>query len=122
MRIGDLARRTGTTERALRYYEEQDLLHPARRASGYREYEPADVRRVHAIRMLLAAGLNTTTIAEVLACMTDDGEVLVPACAGLAPVLTQERVRIDAAVDKLLAARRLLDTIIEVAARAPADA
>ncbi|MFC7545253.1 MerR family transcriptional regulator [Plantactinospora sp. GCM10030261] len=119
MRIGELARRTDTTERSLRYYEEQDLLRPARRASGYREYAEDDVRVVRAIRMLLAAGLNTATIAEVLTCMTDDGEVLVPACVGLAPVLVRERRRIDATIDELLAARRLLDDIIEVAAQAP---
>lgn len=38
MRIGELARRTGVSVRALRYYEEQGLLVPARAANGYREY------------------------------------------------------------------------------------
>jgi DNA-binding transcriptional MerR regulator len=118
MRIGELARRTGISERALRYYEEQDLLRPVRRPNGYREYQETDVRRVHGIRTLLAAGLGTAVIAEVLPCMADDGEVLVPACAGLAPVLAQERDRIDAAIGDLLAARHMLHHIVEVAAAA----
>ena len=45
MRIGELSRRAGVSQRALRYYEEQGLLRPARRSSGYREYGPEDVRR-----------------------------------------------------------------------------
>ena len=118
MRIGELARRTGISERALRYYEEQNLLRPVRRSSGYREYQEFDVRRVASIRMLLAAGLSTAVIAEVLPCMADDGEVLVPACAGLAPVLIRERERINTAIDDLLGARRILDAVIDVAARA----
>ena len=63
MRIGELATRIQVSERALRYYEEQGLLHPSRRPSGYREYQEDDVRRVRHIRTLLAAGLNTVTIA-----------------------------------------------------------
>jgi DNA-binding transcriptional MerR regulator len=119
MRIGELARRTGTSERALRYYEEQNLLAPGRRGSGYREYRTTDVTRVRGIRMLLAAGLNTATIAEVLDCMADNGDILVPACQGLAPALAADRARIDAAIDDLVATRRLLDAIIEAAEQAP---
>src|SRR5690349_23692655 len=112
MRIGELARRTGTTERALRYYEEQDLLRPARRPSGYREYVEADVRTVRNIRTLLAAGLNTATIGEVLPCMVAEGEALVPACPELSTVLLQDRERLTEAIDDLQAARNVLDAII----------
>lgn len=38
MRIGELARRTGVSERMLRYYEQEGLLRPARTTSGYRDY------------------------------------------------------------------------------------
>ena len=34
MRIGELAERTGTSRRLLRYYEEQDLIAPDRSANG----------------------------------------------------------------------------------------
>ncbi|MBL7498111.1 MerR family transcriptional regulator [Frankia sp. CNm7] len=123
MRIGELARRTGTSERMLRYYGEQGLLRPARRQSGYREYQETDVRTVLKIRMLLAAGLNTVTISEVLPCMIEDGGVLVPACEELAPVLVEDRDRISAAIDDLLAARNALDAMISAVRRtgAPGD-
>ncbi len=73
MRIGELSRRTGVSERLLRYYEEQGLLHPYRRPSGYREYQEGDVEVVRRIRTLLSAGLPTVLIAEVLPCMRNDG-------------------------------------------------
>ncbi|GHE74354.1 transcriptional regulator [Streptomyces longispororuber] len=113
MRMGEFSRRTGVSQRLLRYYEEQGLLAPARRPSGYREYTEEDVTTVRGIRVLLAAGLNTATIAELLPCMVDDGGTLAPACSGMLPDLARERDRIDEAVAGLLAARARLDEIID---------
>lgn len=112
MRISELALRTGTSERSLRYYEERGLMAPTRRPSGYREYGDADVGTVRRIRTLLAAGLGTETIAEVLTCMLDDGDRVVPACPDLLPVLIRERDRIDASLAELTAARDALQAII----------
>ncbi|MFD9904343.1 MerR family transcriptional regulator [Streptomyces sp. NPDC059063] len=112
MRMGEFSRRTGVSQRLLRYYEEQGLLRPRRRPSGYREYEEEDIATVRGIRVLLAAGLNTATIAELLPCMIDDGDVLAPACSGMVPDLARERDRLDDAITDLLAARARLDAII----------
>ncbi|MFI6391067.1 MerR family transcriptional regulator [Nonomuraea sp. NPDC050547] len=112
MRIGELARRTGVSIRALRYYEEQGLLRPHRRSSGYREYADTDVRAVARIRTLLSAGLGTAVIAEVLPCMVDSGEILAPGCPELVDVLAEERDRITGAIDELQSARAMLNGII----------
>ncbi|WP_416520772.1 MerR family transcriptional regulator [Streptomyces achromogenes] len=112
MRIGDLSRRTGVSVRLLRYYEEQGLLRPLRRPSGYREYLEDDVRTVQNIRTLLGAGLSTRTIAALLPCMVDDGRLLAPACSGMLSDLQRERERIDRAVADLQSARAVLDTIM----------
>ncbi|MFF7095478.1 MerR family transcriptional regulator [Streptomyces rubradiris] len=114
MRIGELSRRTDVSVRLLRYYEEQGLLHPVRRPSGYRAYQEDDVRTVHNIRTLLGAGLSTRTIAALLPCMVDDGRMLTPACDGTLSGLRRERERIDRAVADLQAARAALDTIMTV--------
>jgi DNA-binding transcriptional MerR regulator len=58
MRVGELARRTGTTVRALRYYEAAGLVVPRRLGNGYREYPPIAVRLVQQIRELTALGLS----------------------------------------------------------------
>lgn len=51
MRIGALARALGTTPESVRFYERRGLLPgPSRRASGYRDYGPAEADR---LRLLL---------------------------------------------------------------------
>jgi DNA-binding transcriptional MerR regulator len=112
MRIGELASRTGVSERSLRYYEEQGLLAPTRTPSGYRVYAESDVDVVRHVRMLLAAGLNTAFIREVLPCMVDTGEGLAPGCPELLPHLLKERDRMTVAIDGLATARTLLDEVI----------
>jgi DNA-binding transcriptional MerR regulator len=112
MRIGELSERIGISERALRYYEEQGLLRPSRRPSGYREYSEADAQTVRRIRTLLAAGLGTSVIAEVLPCVVDEGEIVAPACPELVPYLVQERDRITRSIDELRTTRAILDAII----------
>ena len=53
MRIGDLARRAGTTMRTIRYYEERGLIEPARRTKGgFRLYQEEELRKLHLIRSL----------------------------------------------------------------------
>lgn len=118
MRIGELSRRTGVHERLLRYYEEQHLLQPRRRPSGYREYDEADVGTVRRIRSLLAAGLSTASIATILPCLRDEDERLVPTCSDLLADLFRERERITNAITDLEISRSALDDVI---AAAPAD-
>ncbi len=113
MRIGTLARETGVNGRLLRYYEEQGLLQPVRLANGYREYTESDIATVSHIRALLAAGLPTTVIAQVLPCVHDDGQRLVPSpCPGMVDHLQRERTRIAAAITQLGAAQQALDNLL----------
>ncbi len=59
LRIGDLARQTGKTVRAIHLYEELGLLQPATRSSGgFRLYEPAAVERVRWIELLNGLGFS----------------------------------------------------------------
>jgi DNA-binding transcriptional MerR regulator len=112
VRIGELAKRAGVSERSLRYYEEQGLLLPTRTPNGYRHYAESDVDVVRHVRMLLAAGLNTEFIRNVLPCMVDTGDGLAPGCPELLPHLRKERDRMTIAIDGLATARTLLDGVI----------
>jgi DNA-binding transcriptional MerR regulator len=65
--VGDLARRTGKTVRALHLYEELGLLEPADRSKGgYRRYRAEAVTRVEWITRLQDAGLSLPEIRELL--------------------------------------------------------
>lgn len=70
--IGEVARRAHVGIDTVRYYERNQLLPPApRRASGYREYGPAEVRRLNFIRRAKDAGFSLAEIRELLALSTD---------------------------------------------------
>ncbi len=79
MKIGELSRRTGVPTRLLRYYEEQDLLHPERTENGYRFYGEPAVLDVQQIRGLLDSGLTTEMIRAILPYLSGPEEIHVPA-------------------------------------------
>lgn len=117
MRIGELSRRTGVSERSLRYYEQQQMLTSERTGGGHREYADRAVDRVIHIQELFAAGLNSRTISSLLPCMRDtDGGPSESATSKLAEQLTAERARIDETIRDLTNARAVLDDVIAVAA------
>ncbi|MGY1846761.1 MerR family transcriptional regulator [Blastococcus sp. SYSU DS1021] len=97
VRIGELARRTGVSPRALRYYEEQGLLTPARAANGYREFPGDAPLTVSQIQGLLAAGLSTEVIRDVLPCARGERPELEP-CPDLIATLVATRREIDARI------------------------
>ena len=112
MRIGELSRRTGVSQRSLRYYEEQGLLTPTRLPNGYRDYDERTLTTVRRIQILLSAGLGTSAVAEILPCAVDDSVVLSGKCPELRDGLAKERRRINATIDDLIAARDILDSLI----------
>ena len=65
--IGQLAKRTGMSVRALRHYDEIGLLSPLRRTdSGYRLYVGEDIRRLHRIKTLRQLGFSLPEIKDLL--------------------------------------------------------
>jgi DNA-binding transcriptional MerR regulator len=105
MKIGELSERTGVPARMLRYYEEQDLLHPERTDNGYRWYGEPAVYRVQQIRGLLDSGLTTEIIRGILPFLTEpDGIHLPAACltAETAGLLRREAERLQQRIDCLI--------------------
>lgn len=117
MRIGELAARTGVSERSLRYYETQGLLASDRTPGGHRDFPERAVDRVIRIQELYAAGLHSSKIAKVLPCMRDeDGGPAARATPALVAELSLERDRIDRMIGDLLRSREVLDEVIATAA------
>jgi DNA-binding transcriptional MerR regulator len=64
LQIGEVADRTGVTQRTLRFYEERGLLKPpSRMEGGFRLYSEDDVARVEQIKRL--QNLLGLTLAEI---------------------------------------------------------
>ncbi|WIX86468.1 MerR family transcriptional regulator [Amycolatopsis sp. DG1A-15b] len=71
--IGDLARRTGLTIKAVRYYSDHGLVPPAgRNTAGHRRYDDAALARLDLVRTLRDLGLGLAVIRRIV-----DGETTV---------------------------------------------
>lgn len=67
MTIGQLARRTGLTPRAIRYYERLGLIErPRRTESNYRLFDFDSLERLHFIGKCRALGSSIAEIAELI--------------------------------------------------------
>ncbi|MGK5741803.1 MerR family transcriptional regulator [Micromonospora sp. URMC 103] len=121
MRIGELARVTGCTPRALRHYEEQGLIDSRRAANGYRAYDERAVARVRNIRHLLAAGLTLDDVRVFLPCLDGDVATAAPSPAGLR--VGRERLAVlDARIAAQVAVRDRLAAALRDAAAVRNDA
>ena len=77
--IAEVARLTGLTSRALRFYEARGLVTPLRTASGRRHYGPAELERLHQIVAMKRAGLTLAQIHAMTAGRRIDLRALVAA-------------------------------------------
>jgi DNA-binding transcriptional MerR regulator len=116
MKIGELSRVTGVSPRLLRYYEEQGLLVSHRAGRGHRRYADDAPAVVGHIRALLAAGLPTSVIREVLPCVAGPGPEL-EHCA--APTLRNQLHGIDDKIATLRSARTALAGLLSATERSP---
>ncbi|MEV8412368.1 MerR family transcriptional regulator [Streptomyces niveus] len=109
VRIGEVAAKAGVSVRALRYYEQQELLRSTRNSGGQRQYPAGAVERVRLIQRLYSVGLPSRTIREVLP-FADSGEV----SPELLELLAAEHDRLDRQMTDLRNVRdRLHDCITE---------
>lgn len=104
MLIGELAERTGTSTRTLRYYEEHGLVHAERDGHGYRRYDDAELRMVSEIRTLLAVGFGLDDIKPFVECLRA-GNSAGHVCPDSVAVLRRKLAEVDAYVGRLTEVR-----------------
>ena len=105
--IGEMARRSGLSVRALRHYEEQGLLAPARTDAGRRFYTVPDILVLARITLLKRAGFSISQIRTLMAKGAPDAAALVDAQA---EALSAQMERIASSLDVLEHVRRRLKT------------
>jgi MerR family copper efflux transcriptional regulator len=112
MRIGELAARTDTPPKTIRFYEDIGVLPaPARTPSQYRDYDEAAIRQLRFIRAAQTLGLSLGEIREVIS-FRDRGET---PCAHVSGLLQRRAAELDERISEL---QRLRDELVRLAGRA----
>jgi MerR family redox-sensitive transcriptional activator SoxR len=70
--IGQLAQRSGVATSALRFYEDQGLIHSRRTSGNQRRYARETLRRVSFIRVSQNLGMPLTAIRDALALLPEN--------------------------------------------------
>jgi DNA-binding transcriptional MerR regulator len=110
VRIGELAERTGTTTKTLRFYERAGLVpEPQRTAAGYRNYDEGVVVRLSFVKAAQAAGLTLAEIRGVIAVRELSG----PPCQHLTALLDTHAARLDQRLGELMAMREEVEQLRE---------
>lgn len=114
MKIGELAKLTGASTRALRYYEDEELIVPSRMPNGYREYGDYLVDRVIQIRGLLDTGSPTRVIKQILPCLDKPRTIhFTDATPEMLATLEHERDRMDERIEVLTRNRNSITDYLE---------
>ena len=107
--IGDLARRTGLSVSAIRFYEARGLVEPFRSTGGQRRFLRSDIRRLSFIRIAQQLGLSIEGIAVELAKLPHGRT---PNAKDWASIGTAMRKLLDERIAQLSRTRDLLDGCI----------
>ncbi len=70
--IGELAARSGVAITAIRFYEQESLLHPLRNAGGQRRFRRGDLRRLSFIKISQQLGFTLSDIRQAFASLPDN--------------------------------------------------
>ncbi|WP_103338126.1 MerR family transcriptional regulator [Amycolatopsis sp. CA-126428] len=88
--IGDLARRTGLTIKAVRFYSDHGLVPPSgRNAAGHRRYDDAALARLDLVRTLRDLGLGLAVVRRIV-----DGEATVADVAATYAEALETEIRV----------------------------
>ena len=108
MRIGELARATGTKAETIRYYEREGMMPPADRTdSNYRDYSESHKARLQFIRGARELGFSMAEVRELLDFSED-------AKAPCAAVDAMARAHIERVNHKIAALTALRDELARV--------
>lgn len=107
--IGEVARRTGLSVSAIRFYEEHRLIEPIRTNGGQRRFLRSDIRRLSFILIAQKLGLSLTEIEAALASLPSGRT---PTARDWEAISTAIRARLDDRIAELTRTRQRLDGCI----------
>ena len=107
--IGELARRTGLSVSAIRFYEEKGLVSALRTSGNQRRFLRGDIRRLSFILIAQRLGLSLAEIEQAMASLPQGRT---PNAADWKTISRTVRARIDAQIAALEKVREDLDGCI----------
>ena len=107
--IGELARRTGLSVSAIRFYEDKGLIEPLRTGGNQRRYQRADIRRLSFILIAQRLGLSLGEIGAAIAALPQGRT---PNARDWARISGAIKARIDDEMARLVKVREDLDGCI----------
>jgi MerR family transcriptional regulator, copper efflux regulator len=115
--IGKVARRTGLSASAIRYYERQGLLRPSRLLNGYRVYDEDAVKALRFLCQARTVGITLREIKQLLE-LTRFGR---RPCKAVRELASQHIADIDAKIRHLRSLRNELHNLLSRRAAALSD-
>jgi DNA-binding transcriptional MerR regulator len=110
MKIGELAKATGTKVETVRYYEASGLLpKPARTQANYRDYELSHLERLMFIRRSRDLGFTLKSVRELLTLADDDEE----SCDAVDEVASAHLLAVEQKIADLTALRDQLALLLQ---------
>ncbi|WP_339899445.1 Cu(I)-responsive transcriptional regulator [uncultured Gilvimarinus sp.] len=114
MKIGEVARETGLTAKAIRYYESQGLVKSRRRDNGYRDYGGDHIKQLTLLARARRVGFSLQECAELLALFGDTERH----SADVKRAVQHKIAQLDEQLNNLT---RMRDTLEELAQRCQGD-
>ncbi|MFC2970338.1 Cu(I)-responsive transcriptional regulator [Acidimangrovimonas pyrenivorans] len=109
MNIAEVARRTGLPAKTIRYYEEIGLIHPDRRANGYRDFSDSHLHKLAFLGRARGLGFSIEECRALLALYEDRAR----ASADVKAIAQQHLEAIDAKLDELQQMRATLADLVD---------
>jgi MerR family redox-sensitive transcriptional activator SoxR len=107
--VSELARRSGFTPSAIRFYDKEGLITASRTAGGQRRFERNTLRRLAFIRAARNIGLSLDEVSDALAMLPGHRT---PTRSDWAQLSKAWRTRLDEQIDALMALRDNLQSCI----------
>lgn len=109
MNIGEVAQATGLPPKTIRYYEDIDLVTPARAENGYRAYSDVDIHRLAFVQRARSLGFTIEECRQLLSLYDDQDR----ASADVKAIALEKIAEIDRKRKELKSLRSTLQSLAD---------
>lgn len=109
MNIGEAAALASLPPKTIRYYEEIDLIHPARAGNGYRDYTETDIHRLQFLQRARSLGFTIEECRMLLSLYEDEHR----ASADVRAVAMEKIGEVDRKIAELRSMKATLTRLVD---------